>query len=359
MKRTLLIITIACISAASLLAQMRDVTPLFASQDPLHIKLKMTFKEFKKQTNDSTYMDGVIYYEENNGTWDSIKVELRTRGDFRLRECFFPPIRVKIKKGDAQGTIFEGNKALKLVMPCKKSKETNTLVLREYMCYKIYETVTPYTFNTRLLSIDLTEGTGKKADDYQLSGFFIEDDDLVAERHKAEVKELTLHPLSLHDTTAVRHDLFQYFIANIDWSTTFMHNAKIIQTTEPFRNIPLTYDFDQSGFVDASYATLNPEFNMTNVKDRIYRGFCRKDNAIVYYVRNQYIELEGAIFEIMRNYKSYFEEKEFTSTEKFASDFFKIMKSLHLTLIYLNVLVIKAPFTTYYIHASTTCMRKF
>ena len=326
MKKIFFLVTFL-IGQNSLFGQANLDTPLFANQDPLNIRLKVSFKDLKKETNDSTYMDGMLYFEKSKGVWDSIKVDLRTRGDFRLRECFFSPIRVKIKKGDAKGTIFEGNKALKLVLPCKKSKDNNSLILREYMCYKIYEAITPYTFNTRQLSIDLFEGSGKTEKEYILSGFFIEDDDLAAERHGAEVKEkLNLHPLALHDTTSIRHDFFQYFIANIDWSTTFMHNAKIIQTRQPFRNIPLTYDFDQSGFVDAPYATLNPEFNMTDVKQRFYRGFCRDDNSVVNYVRSQYIGLESRIFEIMRSYNSYFDEKEIASTEKFVAEFFGTMK---------------------------------
>ena len=326
MKKILLFVGLSLVMG-SLDAQEIKNTPLFSSQEPLNIKLKISFKELKKKTNDSTYMDGVLYYEKSKSVWDSITVDLRTRGDFRLKECFFSPIRVKIKKKDAKGTIFEGNKALKLVLPCKKTKDNNTLVLREFICYKIYETLTPYTFNTRLLSIDLWEGSGKNDKEYLISGFFIEDDDLVADRHGAVVKEkLNLHPLAMHDTTTVRHDLFQYFIANIDWSTTFMHNAKIIQTRDPFRNIPLTYDFDQSGFVDAPYAVLNPEFNMTDVKDRVYRGFCREDNAVVYYVRNQFIELEPRIRAILASYQTDFEEKDFASTEKFVAEFFEIMK---------------------------------
>ena len=88
----------------------------------------------------------------------------------------------------------------------------------------------------------------------------------------------------------------------------------------------MTYDFDQSGFVDAPYAVLNPEFNMTDVKDRVYRGFCREDNAVVYYVRNQFIELEPRIRAILASYQTDFEEKDFASTEKFVAEFFEIMK---------------------------------
>lgn len=325
--KSILLLLIGVLNTAVVFGQKPDVTPLFASETPLSIRLKLSLKEIKKETNDSTYMDGMLSYEKAKGVWDSLKVSLRVRGEFRLKECYFSPIRLKIKKSDAKGTIFEGNKALKLVMPCKKSKDNNSLIVKEFMCYKIYDLITPYAFNTRLVDLDFWEQSGKKESNYQLTGFFIEDDDLVAERHNAEVKDkLTLHPLALHDTTAVRHDLFQYFIANIDWSTTFLHNAKIIQTREPFRNIPLTYDFDQSGFVDAPYAVLNPEFDMTDVKNRVFRGFCRDKDDLFQYVRNQFIAEEGEIGNVLAKYQTMLTDKEFSSLQRFVSDFFVIMK---------------------------------
>ena len=325
-KILLTALIILCVLSVS--AQKPEYSTLFSSNTPINIKLSISLKEVKKETNDSTYMDGSLQYENESGVWDSIKVEIRTRGDFRLKKCFFSPLRVKIKKSVAKGTLFEGNKALKLVMPCNKGNDTNSLIVKEFLCYKIYETITPYTFSTRLLNIDFWDTSGKNAKNYQLTGFFIEDDDLVAKRYDAEVKDnLTLHPLALHDTSSVRHDFFQYLIANIDWSTTYLHNAKIILTRDPVRYIPLTYDFDQSGFVDASYAVLNPAFDMSNVRDRIYRGFCRKDNNVVFYVRDQFIQLEDTILNIMNNYKDLLEEKDFASLEKFVLDFYETMKS--------------------------------
>ena len=44
-----------------------------------------------------------------------------------------------------------------------------------------------------------------------------------------------------------------------------MHNEKIILTEDPLRYIPLTYDFDMSGFVNAPYAVINPDFEMDNL----------------------------------------------------------------------------------------------
>lgn len=310
-------------------AQEPEFSPLFSDNTSLNIKLNISVREVRRETNDSTYMEDVfLHYEKEAGIWDSIKVEIRTRGHFRLNKCFFPPLRVKIKKDDAKGTIFEGNKALKLVLPCDKGGNGNALIVKELLCYKVYENITPYTFSTRMVNIDFWDTTGKKAKNYQLTGFFIEDDDLVADRFNAEVKDnMTLHPLALHDTSAIRHDLFQYFIANIDWSTTYMHNEKIILTRDPLRYIPLTYDFDMSGFVNASYAVVNPDFDMNNVRDRVYRGFCRKDDRVVLYVRSQFIELEPSILATIASYQEMLDDKDYASLEKFVSEFFETMKS--------------------------------
>jgi hypothetical protein len=327
--RKVFLLILCGMSELLLFAQEPEYSVLFRENTALNIRLNISIREVRKETNDTTYMENVyLHYENETSVWDSVQVEIRTRGDFRLKECFFPPLRVKIRKKHAKGTLFEGNKALKLVLPCSKSRDNNALIVKEFLCYKLYEAITPYTFSTRLVQIDLWDNTGKRPKNYQLTGFFIEDDDLVADRFNATVKDnLTLHPLALHDTSAIRHDLFQYLIANIDWSTTYMHNEKIILTTDPLRYIPLTYDFDQSGFVNASYAVINPDFGMSNVRDRVYRGFCRKDDRVILYVRDQFIELEPSILATMENYHKMLSDKDYASLEKFVGEFFEVMKS--------------------------------
>jgi len=312
----------------SAFSQESKFSPLFSKDTPLNIRLDVSIKEVRKETNDTTYMEGVMRYENETGTWDSIDIKIRTRGDFRLKECFFPPLRIKIKKKDAKGTLFEGNKALKLVMPCKKGGDNNELVVKEFLCYKLYESITPYTFSTRLINLDFWDRTGKKHKNYKLTTFFIEDDDIVADRYNGIIKEgLNLHPLALHDTSAIRHDFFQYMIANIDWSTTYMHNAKLMLTEDPLRYIPLTYDFDMSGFVNAPYAMVNPEFDMAHIRDRIYRGFCRNSDYVLYHVRDHFISQEQTIFNTISEYQDQLAEKDYKSLVKFVEDFYETFKN--------------------------------
>jgi hypothetical protein len=314
------VLPIAC------LAQSSELTPLFQEEKPLTIKLKVSLKKIKKETNDTTFIASTLYYKDNEKVnWDSIPIRIRARGDFRRQNCFFVPMRIKMKKTDSKGTMFAGNKSLKLVLPCNTAKTANGLIVKEYMCYQLYEPATPYNFNTRFLNITL-EDDDKKKTTHQLLGFFIEDDDIVADRfHGKEMDSINLHPLALHDTSSVRHDLFEYWISNTDWSSTFYHNVKIIQNANG-SYIPVPYDFDMSGFVNAPYAKGTPELGTTDSQTRVYRGFCRSE-PLVQYVRSEYILLEPKMNEIIAQYQSYFEEREFASIKRYSDEFFTILKS--------------------------------
>jgi hypothetical protein len=67
--------------------------------------------------------------------------------------------------------------------------------------------------------------------------------------------------------------LFEYAIGNTDYSIYALHNMRIAQTRTGTA-IPLAYDFDFSGLVDAHYATPPPQLRMRNVRERRFRGPC-------------------------------------------------------------------------------------
>ena len=64
--------------------------------------------------------------------------------------------------------------------------------------------------------------------------------------------------------SSLRLDFFQYMIANTDFSTQFLHNIKAIQTKNG-RFIPIAYDFDMSGVVNAPYATFDEKLGIKSV----------------------------------------------------------------------------------------------
>lgn len=304
------------------LAQDTQVSKLFQGDEPLSIRLAYSFKEIKKNTNDSIYFPSVLHYSTDDQKWDSLNVTVRGRGNFRRKNCFFTPMRIKIKKAEAQGTLFQGHKSLKLVLPCQVASNFNDLVIREYLCYQMYGCVSPYTFNTKLLDLRVTDRGTKQGKSYPVKAFFIEDDDDAAKRFAGKVVDEDLHPRVMNDTSCLRVDLFQYMIANTDWSSSFHHNCKVIRAGEKY--LPIAYDFDMAGFVNAPYATYSETLDIKSVRDRVYRGYCR-DEGTTQFVRKDFIGKRSCVLEILDRYGSNFSTKELTEMKKYIQEFFDIL----------------------------------
>ena len=105
--------------------QANQVTELFLTNDPIPVKLRYSNKVLRKETNDSTYIDSEIEYMTSDDSWNTLEVKIRARGNYRRENCYFPPVKMKIKKSVTAGTLFEGNKKLKLVLPCVLQNDYN------------------------------------------------------------------------------------------------------------------------------------------------------------------------------------------------------------------------------------------
>src|SRR5688572_29876505 len=100
-----------------------EADSLFSSPTPLDIRINISIRQLKdaKEAKDTSWVSDKLYYRNSSGSYDSIKIDLKGRGHYRLTQCYFPPLWVKIKKKAAKATPFEGNKKLKLVLPCNAS----------------------------------------------------------------------------------------------------------------------------------------------------------------------------------------------------------------------------------------------
>ncbi|NNC70141.1 MAG: hypothetical protein HKN90_04880, partial [Flavobacteriaceae bacterium] len=287
------------------------VSELFMSQDILPIELSYSIKYLKKNTNDSTYIQAELSYIDSSALKKTIPVELRARGKYRRRNCYFTPLKLKVKKADAKETLFEGNKKLKMVLPCLKQNSANDNVVEEWLAYKLYEEISPYHFKTRLVSINFNEIKNKKNQNHQLKGILIEDDKKLASRHGAKLVKSSIHPMGQDGITSVQNAFFQYMIGNTDYSTAKQHNEKLMYIEKKI--IPVPYDFDMCGLVDASYAVVSQisstPLDIKNVRERMYRGFKRDEN-ILYQVRKEFLENKATFFNIINDFEPYFDHKD-------------------------------------------------
>ena len=82
---------------------------------------------------------------------------------------------------------------------------------------------------------------------------------------------------------AARVALFEDMISNLDWAMTAgpagtdcCHNTRLLAKEGSTTNlIPVPYDFDYSGLVDAPYAVPPAGIPLSSVKIRRYRGYCQ------------------------------------------------------------------------------------
>jgi len=258
--------------------------PLFALDDVLSLSLAGPLDTISRDIA-AKPVSGVLTV--GGAAPETLPVTLSVRGITRRRKdiCTFPPLRVEFTQKPGPSSIFKGQKRLKLVTHCQRSADFQQYVLLEYTAYRLYRALTPESFNVRLAKIDYTGKDGQALT--TRLGFFIEDVDDVAKRNGQ--KRLRgvgrISASQLDAAAAARFAVFEYMISNLDWAMTAgpagedcCHNARLMGTKGATGAstglIPVPYDFDYAGLVNAPYAVPPDGIHVANVKVRRYRGFC-------------------------------------------------------------------------------------
>ncbi len=258
---------------------------LFSSDKLLEITLRSDFKNIlNERVDDPEYHNASIIYSDSSGNSIQLPARIKVRGNFRLdpKHCKFPPILVNFKKEEVRGTLFNNQNKLKLVTPCQSDK----YVLREYMIYKLYNAVTENSFRARLLKVNYFDTVRNKSY-FERYSFFLEDNGRMAERNHREITDKFYNPYQLNRDAIVKLGLFEYLIGNNDWWVTSHKNINLIQRDSTEKAIAVPYDFDMSGFVDASYAKPPGVPESMVVDPQFYKGICmtseEKKGAFDYY----------------------------------------------------------------------------
>ena len=266
----------------------KEAKPLFSDDTIINIQLTAPFRDLVKKAPNSTdsYPAALTLVDDTGGAaGEEHAIALSARGNSRRDTvvCKFPPLRVEFNEKPDDASLFKGQKRLKLVTHCQRSKSYQQYYLLEYAAYKFLNVLTPESLRVRMANIDYVEAESGKIL-YSRTGFFIEDTDDAAKRNG--VKEIDVPGVSvaqLDTKAAARFALFQYMIGNLDWAMLdglagedCCHNAKLIgDRSTPLSNlVPVPYDFDYSGIVDAPYAVPPEKINVRSVRTRRYRGFC-------------------------------------------------------------------------------------
>ena len=293
---------------------------VFDSEEILSITLKGNIRELlNDRATKSTYRNITLSYLEKDSSEVSIPVEMKTRGHFRKIKgnCKYPPLQISFPADvNRLSKAFNGQKKLKLVMPCAG----DDYVVREWLAYKIYNLVTPQSFKTRLVRLNLHDTKSKKQQG-SFYGFLIENEKQMSERNKAIVIEQKLRPEEAKQDAFLTMAVFQYLIGNTDWSVQYLQNIKLLKTGTSPQLITVPYDFDHSGIVNAPYAQPAEELLMRSVQERRYRGYCMNDLKVFEKPIALYNKLKDDIYNLYRK-NNLLDEKYIKSVTRYLDEFY-------------------------------------
>ena len=256
-------------------------TPLFASDAPISISIRGPVSTIAKSAERSpAARDATMSLA---GSPESYAIRLSPRGITRRRKetCQFPPLRVDLVQAPAAASLFAGQRRLKLVTHCRAAAGFQQHLLLEYAAYRMFNLISPLSYRVRLATVDYAEPDGRPlASRY---GFFIEDTGDMARRNGLQQARTgdRVPSAQIEPRQAARVAMFQYMIGNLDWSMRAgpqgegcCHNSRLL-SGQGAALIPVAYDFDYSGMVDAPYALPPEQIPVRSVRIRYYQGYCR------------------------------------------------------------------------------------
>ena len=296
---------------------------LFGLDEALNLTLKFNIREFQKTRAEEEYHAAEMTCNANDTFQLTTPVRVKVRGIHRRDYCLMPPFWLNIRYSGIETDELMGIRRMKVVTRCRNGKSYAGYLLREYLVYKIFNLITPYSYRVRLINLKYVD-TGRDNKETQDWAFLIEPDDMMAARlHARVIKEDMLAMRTVNPEVMNRLAMFQYMIGNGDYSVTGRHNLKILamETSVPAGFVPVPYDFDYTGLVNAHYAVPNENLGTHTVRERYFLGPCRNRNCYDYVIR----ELEGLKDEIealIRGFE-YLEEEDRLDMIRYIESFFK------------------------------------
>ena len=272
---------------------------LFAQASLLEVALAAPLSTILKERSQDkrAYHPATLSYIEagnfdNRGARVELVAGVRTRGNFRRDRstCRFPPLQLNLARKQMGTTLenstFKGQNKLKLVTHCRSSRKFDDLLLKEYLAYRIFNLVTNASFKVRLLRVSYHDTEGKVKDTTRY-GFFIEPKKSLARRTGASIEKIArVNPADLESHQASLVEVFEYLIGNTDWSMLrgpagedCCHNLVLLRPRQQTL-LPVPYDFDHAGLVNAPYAEPNEQLGIRSVRKRLFRGRCRKPDIL-------------------------------------------------------------------------------
>lgn len=271
-------------------------------QEVVEVNLEMDVNGIISNRRNTEKHPATLSFTDVNGTEQIWNIKVNLRGKFRRTKCAeMPPLKLNFKKADLKAKGLGKFDDLKLVTHCvEDEEEAKTLILKEYLAYKLFNEISDESFRVQLLKINYVDLETKEQK--QHFGILIEDTAQMRNRIAAEKIEprVNLSADKFYTKSLKKVALFQYMIGNFDWDVRAIRNIKIVKRGDKLLAIP--YDFDFSFFVDAPYASTGSDFQITSKTDRIYLGF-EEDLKDMEEVKLFFISKKRDLYQTIKDFK--------------------------------------------------------
>ncbi len=293
---------------------------IFEGDDPISFTLEVPFADLMKQrgvaaeekeSEAPVFLDAGLTCSDPSLGQRSFDVRVKARGRLRRRPdiCHFPPIWIDFKRKQVKGTLFDGQNKVKLVAHCKSDAKFEQLVLKEFLVYRTFNLLTDRSFRVRLARVTYKDTKGRRKP-FTRFAFLIEAESDLARRIGGKKVKANAVSMGKYDPAALNLvSVFQFMMGNTDYSMLggppedrCCHNGRAFFLPDPGALfLPVPYDFDLAGLVDAPYALPSPRLELTSVRERLYRGFCRKEAGILEGTLQIFDSRRSEIFELWKS----------------------------------------------------------
>ncbi|MBU6343164.1 MAG: hypothetical protein KGS48_16840 [Bacteroidetes bacterium] len=240
------------------------------------ITLEADFTTLVENKKTNQYFPGNLITDDNQ----NFKVELRPRGKYRRKISEIPPLKLKFSKKMLASAGFDTLNELKLVLPYSDNSDADELLIKEYLAYRMFEQLTPFSVKARLIRLTLRDTHVEKSKKTMFA-MLVEDEEETAARLKGQIVEsYGTPPDSLLMNQAALVSVFNYMIGNTDWEIAMIRNVRLLRAPESGKIIVLPYDFDFSGLVSAPYSSPSSDSGLKTVRDRFLMASGIKQDAL-------------------------------------------------------------------------------
>jgi len=217
--------------------------------------MKFDVKSFRKTRSKEMYQPAEMTCIVSDSFRVTNPVRVKARGIYRRDNCMMPPLWLNIRYSGIENEELMGIRRMKMVTRCRNTKLYADYVLREYLIYKIYNLVTPYSYRVRLINLN---------QESQYWAFLIEPDAMMANRLRGQLVKSDALPGEAFGIKSVRE---RYFLGPCRTKSFYLEAISELESVlDEIKALIWSFDcldeesrFDMIGYIESFFNTAQNE----------------------------------------------------------------------------------------------------